>query len=90
MRFASWNLGYCGKEGARRRVEFLHNSDWDVVALQEVSRHAWVVFTESSLAESSACTLEMFEPPPPRKRQHGVALLSRNGFQLSPPKSFRQ
>jgi endonuclease/exonuclease/phosphatase family metal-dependent hydrolase len=86
MRFASWNLGYCGKEGARRRVEFLHNSDWDVVALQEVSRHAWVVFTESSLAESSACTLEMFEPPPPRKRQHGVALLSRNGFQLSPPK----
>ncbi len=83
MRFASWNIRYCGVEGARRRLDFLSSRDWDIVALQEVSRRAWDVITESGIAESWAYTLEMFEPTSIRKRHHGVALLARNGFRLS-------
>lgn len=86
MRFASWNLKYCGAEETHRRMDFLNRSDWDVVALQEVSRRAWEVISESGIAQRSAYALEMFELTPLRKRHHGVALLTRNEFQLSTPK----
>ena len=61
MRFASWNLRYCGTDGARSRVHFLNRLDWDVLALQEVSRHAWDVITDSGFADSSAYALEVFD-----------------------------
>jgi hypothetical protein len=88
MRFASWNIRYCGTEGARRRIAFLEGRDWDVLALQEVSRRAWDVIADSGIAEASAYALEMFEPTPLRMRHHGVVLLARNGFRLSNPKSI--
>lgn len=86
MWFVSWNVRYCGVEGARRRVDFLRGRHWDVVALQEVSRRAWDVIAESGIAESSAYALEFFETASPGKRHHGAALLARNGFQLLEPK----
>jgi hypothetical protein len=33
MRFATWNLKYCGTEEAHRRLEFLNNRNWDIIAL---------------------------------------------------------
>lgn len=85
MRFATWNLRYPGTEQAHRRVAFLNRCDWDVIALQEVSRRAWDVITESGIAQSCVYTLEGFEVSPLGTRPHGVALLARNGFVLSAP-----
>jgi hypothetical protein len=67
-------------------VDFLNSREWDVVALQEVSRHAWEVITERGIAESSVYALDFFETAPLSKRHHGAALLARSGFQLSTPK----
>jgi len=86
MRFASWNLRYCGVEGARRRVDYLRSIDWDVLALQEVSRRAGEVIKESGIAESEAYALDLFETIPVGTRHHGAALLTCNGFKLSAPK----
>lgn len=85
MRFATWNLNRSGAERARRQVNFLRNVEWDVVALQEVSRSAWSVIAGSGLAENSFYALEDFGVRPSGKNPHGVALLARNGFQLMKP-----
>jgi endonuclease/exonuclease/phosphatase family metal-dependent hydrolase len=86
MRFATWNIDHPGMERAHHLARFLNSRDWDIVALQEVSRHAWEVITESGVAESSVYALEFFETTPLRKHHHGAALLARNGFHLSTPK----
>ncbi len=82
MRFATWNLRYCGKDQAQRRVDFLEGWDWDVIALQEVSGRAWDGITKSGIAESGYYALEGFGLTP-QGRSHGAALLARNGFWLS-------
>ena len=87
MRVASWNLKYCGMEGALRRTEFLNRLDRDLLALYEVSRRAWDVITECGIAKSSAYALKVLETMPLGKRPHGAALLlARNDFRLSDPK----
>lgn len=82
MRFASWNLRYCGVEQALRRLELLRNASWDLIALQEVSRHAWQAIVEGRVAEAGFCTLDGFGITPSGRTPRGVALLARNGFQL--------
>ena len=39
VRFATWNLRYC-TDAAPRRMPFPEAADWDIIALQEVYRHA--------------------------------------------------
>jgi endonuclease/exonuclease/phosphatase family metal-dependent hydrolase len=84
LRFATWNLRYSGQEHSRRRMRFLKQIDWDVLALQEVSKKAWQVFADSGLTKGGLYTLQGFGLPV-AGRAHGVALLVRNGFSLSDP-----
>src|SRR5215213_5917884 len=47
MRFASWNLSSCGKEGTRRCVDLLRGLDRNVITLQKVLRCAWEMINAS-------------------------------------------
>jgi endonuclease/exonuclease/phosphatase family metal-dependent hydrolase len=85
MRFATWNLRYSGKAHSLMRLNFLKSIEWDVIALQEVSRTAWKAFVKEGLVESGFYTLEGFGLTPKGKRPYGVALLARNGFTLAEP-----
>lgn len=86
LRFATWNLRYSGRDHSLLRANFLRNTDWDVIALQEVSKTAWEVLTAEDIAESGFYTLADFALEPAGSRPHGVAMLARNGFRLSDPR----
>ena len=85
MRFVTWNLKYSGWGHSPRRLEYLNSIEWDVLALQEVSRKAWHVFNEGGITEGGFYSLEGFGLEPPGRQPHGTALLARNGFTLDSP-----
>ena len=86
MRFATWNIKNTGKEHAYRRVQFLSDWPWDILALQEVSPTAWEIIRNSGLSESGIYTFDGFNLTPIGKRPHGVAILARHGYQLGEPR----
>jgi len=48
--FASWNLNLTGGRSAtQRKIDFLREQRWDVVALQEVTPEAADLFSRSGL-----------------------------------------
>ncbi len=83
LRVATWNLQYSAEKRSLRLLNYLKSSDWDLVALQEVSAKAWKVFQEDGIAAGGYYTLDGFGVNPTGRRQHGVAVLVRNGLTLS-------
>ena len=53
VRIASWNLRYSAEAHSYRRLDYLATADWDIVALQEVSRKAWKILQDANIAEYS-------------------------------------
>ncbi len=86
MQFATSNLEYCDTEEARRHVDFLNSHNWEIVALQEVSRDAWDVITDSGIAESGLYTLDGLGMTLLGERPHGAAPLARTGYLPLMPK----
>jgi exonuclease III len=85
LRVATWNLQYSAEERSLRLLNYLKSNDWDLVALQEVSRKAWKVFQEDGIADGGYFTLDGFGVEPSGHRHHGVAILARNGLSLYQP-----
>ena len=75
--FATWNVNLMGGANATlRKIEFLRVQRWDVLALQEVTAEAAVLFAQAGFDEWIY---------PTGVEKHGVALASRNGVQLTAP-----
>jgi len=85
MKIISWNLRYSSKQSSFSRVDALRKLDWDLIALQEVSRNAWKVFVESGIFDEGYFPLESFGLRPPDYRVHGAAIIARNGYKISNP-----
>lgn len=78
MKVISWNIRYSSKDSTNRRVEHLKSLEWDLVALQEVSKPAWSVLSRSAIFSSGEFTLDAFGIRSPDRHTHGVAVISRN------------
>jgi endonuclease/exonuclease/phosphatase family metal-dependent hydrolase len=82
----TWNLRYSAEAHSYRRLAYLAEAEWDVVALQEVSRKAWEVFQREALFDEGYYTLDGFGITPSGGRHHGVAILTRNGVRARSPR----
>ncbi len=75
--FASWNLNLTGGHSAtQRKIDFLREQRWDVVALQEVTPEAADLFAQSGFDSWIY---------PTGSEKHAVALAARNGVVLAAP-----
>ena len=80
MKFVSWNLKYPGRDSARSRVNRVMHLEWDVLALQEVSRWAVSALRLAEVANDYAFGLDYVDSG--NRRKHGAALLTRGAFQI--------
>lgn len=85
LRVATWNIRYSSEERSFRLLNYLKSTDWDLLAIQEVSAKAWRVFQEDGIADGGYFTLDGFGIRPTGRRHHGVAILARNGLSLGEP-----
>jgi exonuclease III len=77
LNFATWNINFLGgADAAQRKIEFLHRQPWDVLALQEVTPEAAVLFAQAGYDEWIY---------PTGVERHAVALAARNGIELFAP-----
>jgi exonuclease III len=68
-------------------LAYLQSIDWDLIAMQEVSKKAWSVLEESTIYSSGYYTLDTFGIHPRGRRVHGAAVISRNeNLMVSSPK----
>jgi exonuclease III len=75
--FATWNVNLVGGANATlRKIEFLHEQRWDVLALQEVTPEAAALFAQAGYNEWIY---------PTGVQKHAVALAARNGVELAAP-----
>lgn len=76
LQFATWNIRQSrGADSAKRKLDYLLDQEWDVVALQEVTHTAAEVFGQQ---------IENWIWPA-ASSGHGVALASRHGVVLRAP-----
>jgi len=77
INFATWNVNLMGGANATlRKIEFLRKQRWDVVALQEVTPEASVLFAQAGFDTWLY---------PTGSEKHAVALAARNGVELVAP-----
>jgi len=77
INFATWNVHLMGGANATlRKIEFLRKQRWDVVALQEVTPEASVLFSQAGFDTWLYLT---------GSEKHAVALAARNGVELVAP-----
>ncbi len=77
INFATWNVHLTGGANATlRKIEFLRHQRWDVVALQEVTPEASVLFSQAGFDTWLY---------PTGSEKHAVALAARNGVELVAP-----
>ena len=89
LRVATWNLKYSATERSLRLLNYLKSTDWDLVALQEVSAKAWKDFQDDGIAAGGYYTLDGFGINPTGRMPRGAAILTRNGLTLSEPALIR-
>lgn len=83
LRVATWNLRYSSAERSYQLLNYLKDADWDLVALQEVSKNAWKVFQDDGIAAGGYCALDGFGISPRGQKPRAAAILVRNGLTLS-------
>jgi exonuclease III len=87
MRIISWNIRYSTTSSTHRRLEYLQSINWDLIALQEVSKKAWAALKAADIFNSGYFTLDTFGIHPPGPKKHGAAIISRNDrYKVSSPK----
>jgi endonuclease/exonuclease/phosphatase family metal-dependent hydrolase len=87
LKFVDWNLN--GFTGVDRKLEFLAATNWDVCALQEVTRESYDALEASGVFSSLSCAhhhMPALAGKPPR---YYAAIGTRGRFNLSDPGILR-
>lgn len=79
---ASWNVQRIGKPDPK--AQFLFSQNWDLAVLMEVNPKLWAVLQAASDEAAGLFALDLTHVSDMRY-PHGIALLARNGWELSQP-----